>query len=336
MNTKSYNNNNAKDSSILIMIPVYNDWESLEMLLVRLDEVLQEEDVHAEILVVDDASSRSVHSVHNIYKDSNFNTIDKVSVLELKRNLGHQRAIAIGLAYVEANIACQAVVVMDGDGEDAPSDVLKLIEKCDKEGYKKIVFARRTQRSESQLFKLFYIIYKLLYKLLTGQDIRVGNFSIIPYSILHRLVVVSEIWNHYAAGLLKAKLPYTEISSRRSTRLYGRSKMNFVLLITHGLSAISVHGDIVGVRLLVASCLLIVFTLFSILVAVSIKFATNLAIPGWTSYITTLFFMILLQALMLSIFLVFVVLAGRNTTSFLPQRDYQYFVLSIQEIFSKS
>lgn len=302
------------------------------MLLMHLDEAFKEGDLRVEVLVVDDASSMSAR---DSFRHSNFKAINKVCILELRRNLGHQRAITIGLAYVEANIVCQAVVVMDGDGEDDPSDVLRLIDKCDKEGYEKIVFARRTQRSESQLFKLFYIIYKLLYKLLTGQQIRVGNFSIIPFKILRRLVVVSEIWNHYAAGVLKARVPYTEIASRRSTRLSGKSKMNFVSLVMHGLSAISVYGDTVGVRFLVASCLLIVFTITSIVAVIVIKFTTNLAIPGWTSYIITLFFIVLMQAIMMSLFFVFVVLNGRNSTSFLPHRDYHHFVRGIQEIFSK-
>jgi glycosyltransferase involved in cell wall biosynthesis len=319
-------------NSILIMIPVFNDWESLEILLMHLDEVLQDEDVRAEVVVVDDASSISAH---DSFLNLNFKAIKKVYILELRRNLGHQRAIAIGLAYIEANIACKAVVVMDGDGEDAPRDVLKLIHECDKEGYEKIVFARRTHRSESKVFKLFYIIYKGLYKLLTGQKIRIGNFSIIPRKILRRLVVVSEIWNHYAAGVLKARVPYTEVSTRRSTRLSGQSKMNFVLLVIHGLSAISVYGDTVGVRLLVASCLLILFTIISIIAVIVIKLTTTLAIPGWTSYIVTLFFIILMQAVMISLFFIFVVLGGRNNPSFLPQRDYHYFVSGIQTIFPR-
>lgn len=224
---------------------------------------------------------------------------------------------------------------MDGDGEDDPKDVIMLIEECHKEGYEKVVFACRNKRSESWNFKLFYIFYKRLYKLLTGQSIRVGNFSIIPYKIVCRLVVVSEIWNHYAVGLLKAKVPYTEIYSKRSTRLAGKPKMSFVSLVTHGLSAISVYGDVVGVRLLVATGSLILFTLISIIVVIIIRFATNLAIPGWTSYIVVMFFIMLMQAVMLSLFFSFLVLSGRNNSSFLPKRDYRYFILGIKQVFPK-
>lgn len=324
---------NSKNNAVLIIIPVFNDWNSLQMLLVHLDKTFTNTNISLEVLIINDGS--------NISSDNNFTlptpeSINKINILELRRNLGHQRAIAVGLAFVEANIPCKAIVVMDGDGEDDPRDVIRLIDKCDQEGYNKIVFAKRTKRSESCSFKFFYIIYKYFYQLLTGHKIRIGNFSIIPYKILRRLVVVSEIWNHYAAGLLKAKVPYTEIPSIRSTRLAGKSQMNFVSLVTHGLSAISVYGDIAGVRLFVATCLLIVLTIISIIVVIFIKFTTNLAIPGWTSYIIALFFIILMQAVMMSLFFIFVVLSGRNNSSFLPQRDYHYFILDLKEVFSRT
>jgi len=317
---------------ILIMIPVFNDWKALEMLLISLDECLDEKNIRADVLVVDDASSIPIHSD---FISGELKGIQKIQILELRRNLGHQRAIAIGLSYIEVNIPCQAVVVMDGDGEDEPRDVIRLIQKSQKKGFEKAIFARRSKRSESLTFKVFYQTYKRLYKLLTGQEIRVGNFSLIPYKILRRLVVVSELWNHYAVGLLKAKVPYIEISSRRGNRLAGKPKMNFVSLIIHGLSAISVYGDIVGVRLLVATVTLIFLSLMAIFLAIAIRFATNLAIPGWTTYVVILLFIVLMQAVMLSLFFSFIILNGRDNLSFLPKRDYHYFILEVQRVYPK-
>lgn len=325
-------NDSCIDDHIIIVIPVFDDWESLQMLLICLDEVINNTAIVAEVLVVNDASSLS--DLDN-FTLPNLRSIKKVKILELRRNLGHQRAIAVGLAHIEENMVCQAIVVMDGDGEDDPKDVLRLVEKCSREEYDKVVFAKRTKRSESRTFRLFYIIYKCLYKLLTGQKIRIGNFSIIPYKLLHRLVAVSEIWNHYAAGLLKARVPYTEISSVRSTRLAGKSHMNFIALITHGLSAISVYGDIAGVRLFVATCLLILLTIVAIVLVLVVKITTNLAIPGWTSYLIALLCIILIQSVIMSLFFIFAVLSGRNSSSFLPLRDYHYFVLGVKQVFHK-
>ena len=82
--------------------------------------------------------------------DLDLRAIGRVEVLHLRRNLGHQRAIAIGLAFVEAERPrCRAVVLMDSDGEDAPEDVPRLVARCEQEGRRKIVFAERTKRSES-------------------------------------------------------------------------------------------------------------------------------------------------------------------------------------------
>ena len=324
--------NDKKKLPILILIPVFNDWMSLAVLMRYLDRTFAATDDQVEALIVDDASTQPIPKT---FLSDNFKNLSKVNILKLRRNLGHQRAITVGLAYVEENLNCKAVIVMDGDGEDDPKDVLRLIEKCFAENPEKIIFAQRTQRSESKLFKIFYKTYRMLYRLLTGYNIQFGNFSIIPYSMLQKIVVVSEVWNHYAAGILNSKIPYLEIPTKRSKRIEGNSKMNLVMLITHGLSAISVYGETIGVRLLIASCILIAISVLAILTAVTIKFATDLAIPGWTSYIVALFFIVLMQAILLSSFFIFVVLNSRNNLSFLPKRDHKYFILKLETIFSK-
>jgi hypothetical protein len=168
--------------------------------------------------------------------------------------------------------------------------------------------------------------------LLTGYDIRVGNFSVIPFRLLPRLVGVSEIWNHYAAGILKSKLANENIDTRRGIRYYGKSQMNFIALVTHGLSAISVHGEIVGVRLLILSCLMIGLIIIVLLIVIGIRLMTDIAIPGWTSYIVTILFSLILQIFMIALSFIFLVLMGRNNISFMPNRDYHYFILSVKEI----
>jgi len=322
-----------KTEPVLVLMPVFNDWKSLEVLLVHLDNAVYDAGMTIEVLLVDDASSISA-------LEANFalgkpRAIEVVNILELKRNLGHQRAIALGLAYIEENIHCSAVVVMDSDGEDDPRDVPRLIEECRAEDHRKIVFARRVKRSEGWSFRLFYVLYKRFYKMLTGQDIRVGNFSIIPYEILKRLVVVSEVWNHYAVGVMKAKVPYADISTHRNNRLAGQSHMNFVSLVMHGLSAISVYGDVVGVRLLLTTCVLVLLSIAGIIAAVVVRLTTTLAVPGWATYVVALLLIVLMQAVILSLFFIFIILSGRNNFSFLPQRDYHHFVLGLRKIWSR-
>ena len=167
----------------------------------------------------------------------------------------------------------------------------------------------------------------------TGYEIRVGNFSVVPRGVLRRIVGVSEIWNHYAVGALKARVSYVEVPTKRGARLAGRSRMDFPALVTHGLSAVSVHGDIMGVRLIVATFFLMFLVATALISVVVVRLATDLAIPGWASYVGLLLLMILVQVVMLAWFFSFLVLSGRNVANFLPQRDHQYFVLDVRRIY---
>ncbi len=295
-----------------------------------LDDALRDRPITPEIIVVDDGSTHSFESAGIATRP--LENIDKVTVLELKRNLGHQRAITLGLAYVSAERDCDAVIVMDGDGEDEPADMVRLVEACRDENFSTMVFAKRSRRSEGLVFRFFYSLYRFFYKLLTGRAIRIGNFSVVPRPILKRLVVVSEVWNHYAAGTIKARVPYIEVPTTRGKRLHGEGRMNFVALVTHGLSAISVHGDVVGVRSLIATSVLILFAVAGILVVVVIRLVTDLAIPGWATYVVALLLIILIQAVTLSLFFIFLVLSNRDTASFLPERDYVHFISRVTEI----
>src|SRR5262249_31404034 len=137
-----------------------------------------------------------------------WSAIEQVRLLELRRNVGHQRAIVLGLAYLHRRNECDAVVVMDADGEDLPSDVPRLVEQFEAAGRRAIVFAERRRRTESLLFRVFYWLYRQLHVVLTGLRVRVGNFCIMPASAVASLVAVPETWNHVAAAVFKSRLPY--------------------------------------------------------------------------------------------------------------------------------
>jgi hypothetical protein len=123
---------------------------------------------------------------------------------------------------------------------------------------------------------------------LTGISVRVGNFSILPRSYLGTLVVLAELWNHYAAAVFRSQLRFTMIPIPRGRRIAGTSRMNFVSLVTHGLSAVSVFADVVGVRLLIGSLAGSMIAAIGIVIVVVIRLFTNQAIPGWAHTIGTL------------------------------------------------
>jgi hypothetical protein len=316
---------------LLILIPVYNDWEAVALLLRRMDEVFLEHGLEPAVLLVDDASELPCPAA---LAGDGYGAIRSLEVLALRRNLGHQRAIAIGLAHLDEHSSCDAVLVMDGDGEDAPEDIPRLVEQLQSTGRTRIVFAERKRRSEGALFRLGYGGYRWLHYLLTGLRVRVGNFSIIPRPLLRRLTAVSELWNHYAASVFRARIPCTSIPTHRAQRLLGRSKMNFVSLVVHGLSALSVYSEVIGVRLLIATGLLFSLAIALLLAVVAVRLLTDLAIPGWASVLGGLIMVLLLQLLTASVPFVFVILHGRGGTGFMPARDYVYFVDRVVPVWS--
>jgi hypothetical protein len=317
-------------SPVLVLIPVFNDWAALSRLLVRLDEVLADNGIRARALLVDDASTVPICGELRRLSPVAISSID---VLRLRRNLGHQRAIAIGLAYVEKNVACDTVVVMDGDGEDDPQDIPRLLHGSKQEGDRCIVFAERSKRSEGLVFRFFYVGYRILHRLLTGMSVRVGNFSVVPNPQLRRLVAVSELWNHYAAAVFKSRIPYKTVPTTRLPRLEGKPRMSFVALIVHGLSALAVHGEVVGVRLLIATGLAILAIVSALAAIIALRLTTDLGVPGWASTVGGVSLVLLTQGIMLTTIFVFFTLSSRVNVGFIPTRDYQFFVSGKEGLF---
>src|ERR1051326_8593861 len=192
---------------LIVLIPVYNDWLSLGLVLRQLDEVAVERG-WMEVVIVDDASTEEPDAK---FCATGFSGLQKIVVLRLRRNLGHQRAISVGMVYVYQTYPDAVTVGMDSDGEDVPSDIPRLLAAFRDSNSRKIIFAERARRAEGLLFKFFYHFYKALHLALTGIRVRVGNFSVVPYSSLSSLVVISETWNHYAAAVLNARLPHAMV-----------------------------------------------------------------------------------------------------------------------------
>lgn len=307
--------------SLTVLTPIFNDWAALANLLPVLDGELASRSRTARLIIVDDGSQvpAPAFEVH-------LAGLTSIEVLHLRRNLGHQRAIAIGLAYLAEAASPDAVVVMDGDGEDRPEDVNRLLDALQQSDTSRVIFAERTRRSEGPLFALLYWLYRTVHYLLTGERVRVGNFSVIPGPLLRRLVAVSELWNHYAAAVFHARVPYATIPTSRGSRYAGRSQMNFVGLVTHGLSAMSVFGDRIGVRLLLASSLLALGVIAAAAGFTIWHLATGTSLPFWSAYMLVGLVLLVFLLFATSLGFVFIILAGRGSAGFLPFRDFAPYV----------
>ena len=325
------------ESEVIVLSPVFNDWEALSKLLVGLDLEIANLNIKANILLVDDCSdSRFDESQFDL---DLFSSISSLEIVRLKRNLGHQAAIALGLAYREESYQPDTVVLMDSDGQDDPKDLSALFklsraEVAELGEAKSIVFAERGERPEGFLFRIFYLLYRNIFRILTGSSIRFGNFCLVPGRLLPRLVVNSDLAKHFAGAVVASKISFKTIRCGRSARVDGESKMNYVSLVIHGLSAVSVFSEKVGVRLLMFFSFIGALALSLGVIASLIRLFTDLAVPGWATYSVGLSAILLFQCLTMSSFFVFLTLASSNMSRFLPARDFKLFVESVRRFSS--
>ena len=219
---------------IKILIPIYNDWRSLFELLKNIDQQISEIDDEVSILVVNDGSNEEKEN-----ESFEFKNIKSIKIINMKENKGHARCNAAGLKFIFEKEDFDCVIPMDGDGEDRPEEITLLIEKS-KDYPNEIITANRIKRSEGLLFKLCYEAHKLITLIFTGQNIKFGNFTLLPKSIVEKMVNEKATWNSFSGSLCKVSKNRKSISSIRGLRYFGPSKMSFSNLIQHSLSIISV------------------------------------------------------------------------------------------------
>lgn len=319
----------GKDSDIIILIPVFNDWDPLIVLLGQLDEVFKEEYLKADVVVVDDGSPIAADTCD--FGSLKLSNIPDIEVLSLTRNMGYERAIAIGVGYLAENRKCDTLVIMDSDLEDQPKYVPQLIHEARKRE-KEVIFAERTQRSEGTSFKIFYSIYQFLYKVLTGMPISIGHFSAIPGCLIKRIAHISEIWSHFPSGIMRARVPFHAIPTVRGQRLQGQAG-SLVTQIVHGLSGYAVHADVVGVRIVMATFGVAIATLVGIIVVIAKRLMFDYYVPGWTSLVVIILGIAAIQAFMAAIFLAFLIISGKNQRVVIPAIDYKKYILETSRVY---
>ena len=276
----------GKGSSLVIVTPVYEDVEASSRLFIELSKELGP-DIY--IVAVDDGSVRQPVDVASL----NVANVDGV-VIKLKRNVGHQRAIAIGLSYVADRLPdAQQIVVMDSDGEDLPGTISTLLASL-AEPDVDLVVAQRKSRVESLRFRAFYVVYKLLFKLLSGRTISFGNFMALKPAAVMRMTATQELWIHIAGCALSSKLRIANCPLDRGPRYAGQSKMNFVGLALHGFKGLMVFAEDVMVRVGIACTFVAALSIVGGAVSIGLKLF-NYATPGWFSVSLGILLLVFLQ-----------------------------------------
>ena len=227
---------------IKILIPVYNDFQSLSKLLDDINSIISNSDINFSAIIINDASTDKEEITI-----SDKEKISSIKIINMKTNNGHARGIATGLKYIFENEVFDYVIPMDGDGEDRPEEILKFIELLNHEPNKPIV-GERIKRSEGIIFKISYIIHKLITFIFTGHSIKFGNFTCLPKSTVEKMINEKATWSSFSGSLTKLEKNRSTSPSIRGSRYFGPSKMSFYNLIKHSLSIIAVFKSNVIIR----------------------------------------------------------------------------------------
>lgn len=272
-------------NSLVVVTPVYEDTEAASRLF---RELAAEFAGAIYVVAVDDGSVLQPLDVSNI-SQSGLSGV----VIKLKRNVGHQRAIAIGINYVAEHLPDSYVVVMDSDGEDLPQTIKALIQPLEAVDVY-VVVAQRKSRAETLRFRAFYWMYKWLFKLLTGRKISFGNFMVLKPAAVKRLAAMQELWIHVAACVLTSKLPMATCPLDRGRRYAGQSRMNFVGLVLHGLKGLMVFAEDVLVRVCIACAMVAALSVVGSVAAIVLKLL-GFATPGWFSVALGILLLVFIQ-----------------------------------------
>ena len=227
---------------IKILIPVYNDFQSVSKLITDINSIILNHIDEFSIIIVNDASKDTVE-----VDLKNLDKFKSIKIINMKENRGHARCIAAGLKYIFEKEEFDYVIPMDGDGEDRPEEITKFIEFLKYDQTKPIV-GERIKRSEGIIFKLSYSIHKVITFIFTGQSIKFGNYTCLPKSTVEKMINEKATWNSFSGSLAKLEKNRSTIPSIRGKRYFGPSKMSFYNLIKHSLSIIAVFKTNVIIR----------------------------------------------------------------------------------------
>ena len=253
---------------IKVLIPVYNDWQSVFKLIEEINNLSITSNFQISIIIVNDASNHD-----RLDEEKEFENIQSIKILNMKKNQGHSRCIATGLKYIFEKEDFDYVIPMDGDGEDRPIEIKEFLAQIQSPNEQSIV-GERVKRSENLIFKVCYQLHKLLTVTFTGKSIKFGNFTCLSKITVKKMVNEKATWNSFSGSLRKIEDKLTTIPSTRGIRYFGPSKMSFYNLIKHSLSIISVFRKTFLIRsaLFVILYILLIKSNASIITAIPLFF----------------------------------------------------------------
>jgi len=221
----------------VILIPSFNDWECLNLLIPKIDQVLKNTNENVDVLIVNDGSTKKNNLVFK-----KMSHLKKIEVLNLRKNVKAQIAIATGLNFLKKEKFQGGIIVMDADGQDDPEYLIDIFKES-KKNPEKTITINRTKRDDELPFKILYQMYLFLSFLLTFKYLKFGVYSYLHSSSLDKILSTNDIHLAYAASLAKHFKNKNVIFAPRKKRILGESQNNYKSLTHYALKIISVFRN---------------------------------------------------------------------------------------------
>ncbi len=292
---------------LVVIVPVLDDWACLAILAERLRAALAPAGWTPRLVAVDDGSREPPAAAGDA---------GAAVLVQLARNVGHQRAIAIGLDHALRESGADVIAIMDADGEDRPEDLPRLLAALG-DAPARIAVASRGRRREGLRFRVFYGAYKAAFRAATGERLDFGNFCVMGRAAALRLVAMHELWLNLPATVMRSRLDLVRVPADRGERYLGRSRMNFVALVMHGLSAVGVFSERAFTRMLVAVGCVASLLVLGLAAALALK-AMDMATPGWVTTIAAALVVVLVQTAIVALSGLFMVFGDAANVAMSP------------------
>ena len=253
---------------IKILIPIYNDWQSVSKLIDEINDLSISPEFQISIVIINDASNHDRQD-----QDKNLENIHSIKILNMKINQGHARCIATGLKYIYEKDDFDYVIPMDGDGEDRPEEIKEFLNQIENSNNNPLI-GKRVKRSENLMFRVCYLLHRIITLTFTGKLIQFGNYTCLPKITVEKMVNEKATWNSFSGSLAKIEKNLVSVPSIRGTRYFGPSKMSFYNLIKHSLSIMSVFRNNFLIRsaLFIILYILLIKSNASIITAIPLVF----------------------------------------------------------------
>lgn len=311
---------------LAVVMPCLNDWVSVEHVLRDLNDVVEPLG-GVNVYVVDDGSTDPPPD--SLIQCGLPNVA--VTLIRLHTNLGHQRALCVGMVTALTNESCSHIVLMDSDGEDLPADVPRLLDALRSGDFDAAVATRR-KRHSGGAFRALNRVFQTVFRVLTGNTLNFGNFMALTRSSAVRLVNSTDSWSNIPTSLMRSRVRIVRCSIDRGPRHDGDSRLGLVGLINHGLGAISVYSDVVFTRVMVASTVALGLSVLVGIAALVTRIVTGTPLPGWFALSATALAIGSLVLLVSVTLLTFTMLQSRRVVSAPLASTAESYIGSIEKL----